>query len=161
MADVIAEPLKTLGENPQSFTSTRELSGRLRVATFEYTNATGGTIEDGSTVNLVKLPKNRVKVIGTLSQVKTSALGGSRVLKAGFRAFTKLDGSDQNADDDALCAALDVAAAGVHTLSNLIATAGTALQLESQDGVTLFATVTGGTVPNGATIKGQIVYVVD
>jgi hypothetical protein len=139
--------------------TTRQKHGRLRVATFSYTAPAAHA--DGSDVELVTLPANRVTVLGVQSTLKVSALGGSRVGKVGYKAYTKLDGTTQIADDDALAVGLDLSSASTNTISNAIATADTKLSLDNKGGITLMLTVTGGTIPSGATIKGEVIYVVD
>lgn len=139
--------------------TTRQLAGRVRIARFTYTAPEAHA--DGSDVVLVKLPANRVTVLGPMSSIKTSAFGSSRVGKIGYAAHTDLSGTAVAADDDALALALDLSSAAVNVIANNIATAGAVLDIESQDGVRINLTVTGGTIPSGATIKGYIAYVVD
>ena len=161
MVDVVSEPLKTITENKGAAAKTQDLHGRLRVASFEYTNATGGTLADGTTFQLVDLPKNKVKILGTLSNLKSSALGASRVIKVGHAAYTAVDGTAVADNDDAICGAVSLATAVVAQLNNTIADAGASLEINSQGGVRIYGTITGGTIPSGATIKGEIIYVVD
>lgn len=157
---VDATPLASV-EDGQAQTQSRALGGRLRTASFEYTNETGGTLAAGSKIRLVKLPANKVRINGALSVIKTSALGAARVGKIGHEAYKGLDFVTVVEDDDALALALDFATAGKHNIDNNIADAATYLQIESSNGVVLFLTLTGGTIPNGATIKGEIVYLTD
>jgi len=139
--------------------NTRELAGRKRVAEFTYTAPSAH--DAGSDVVLARLPANRMKILGTESYLKTSAFGSSRVGKIGYLAYTDLDGEAVVADDDALASALDLSSAATNTLHNAIALADTSLTIESQGGVDINLTVTGGTIPSGATIKGYITYIVD
>lgn len=139
--------------------TTREKHGRVRVARFTYTAPAAHA--NGSSVNLVTLPNNRVTVLGSMSHIRVSALGGSRVGAVGFRAFTKLDGTAQDAVVNAFATAVDMESATTTMLTDNIAAAGMVLDLDSEQGVTLMLTVTGGTIPSEATIKGVIAYVVD
>jgi hypothetical protein len=148
-----------IGETDGTELTARQKHGRLRVAKFTYTAPAAHA--DGSDVELVTLPANRVLILGVQSTLKTSAFGSSRVGKIGHKGFVKLDGTAQTAVDNLLVSALDLATAATNTISNNIATADTAVLVESRDGFTLALTVTGGTIPSGATIKGEIVYVVD
>lgn len=146
-------------EEAGTLLTTRQKHGRVRFAKFTYT--ADQAYADGSDVELVTLPANRVTILGTLSTLKTSAFGSSRVGKVGYKAHTDLDGDAVVADDDALAASLDLSSAAVNEIANNIALADTALTVESDSGFTVNLTVTGGTIPSGATIKGHIAYVVD
>lgn len=139
--------------------STRDLAGRLRVARFTYTAPAAH--DAGSDVVLVRLPANRMTILGNASVLRTSAFGASRVGKVGYMAHTDLAGDAVVADDDALAVTLDLSSAATNHLGGNIALADTALTIESQSGVDINLTVTGGTIPSGATIKGYIVYIVD
>lgn len=159
MTAVTVKSVEVTAEEARQTLTTRQKHGRLRIATFEYTAPEAHA--DGSDVILVTLPANRVRVFGHLSTLKVSALGGSRVGKVGHLAYTKLDGTTQNASDAVFATGLDLASASSNHLAGNIATAGSSLSFDSRDGVTLNLTVTGDTIPSGATIKGEIVYVVD
>jgi hypothetical protein len=139
--------------------NTRQLAGRKRVAEFTYTAPSAH--DAGSDVVLVRLPANRMKILGTESYLKTSAFGASRLGKVGYLAYTDLDGDAVVADDDSLAVSLDLSSAATNTLAGNIALADVSLLIESQGGVDINLTVTGGTIPSGATIKGYITYVVD
>lgn len=138
---------------------TRQLAGRLRVARFTYTAPAAH--DDGSDVVLARLPANRLTILGYSSVIETSAFGASRVGKIGYMAYTDLDGEAVGADDDALAVSLAFENAATNHMAGNIALADVAVTIESRDGVDINLTVTGGTIPSGATIKGYIVYVVD
>lgn len=157
MATVYSTQITSL--DAKTVLSTRDLAGRKRVARFTYTAPAAH--DAGSDVVLVRLPANRVQILGTESYLKTSAFGASRVAKVGYLAYTGIDGVAVVADDDALAVTLDLSSAATNTLAGNIALADVALTIESQDGVDINVTVTGGTIPSGATIKGYITYVVD
>jgi hypothetical protein len=158
---VTAAPLATIEAGEGELVQSREYLGRVRVARFTYTNTTGGTLAAGSKFRLVKLPANRVIVLGRLSNLKHSALGASRVAKIGHEAYISRANVPVAEGDDALATGLDLATAGVKHMDGNIATADTQLAYDSRDGVVLFATITGGTIPNGATIKGEVYFVTD
>jgi hypothetical protein len=139
--------------------TTRQKHGRVRIAKFTYTAPAAHA--DGSDVELVTLPANRVLILGYQSTLRTSAFGSSRVGKVGHKGFVKLDGDAQAASDAVLATGLDLSSAAANHLGGNIALADTALLIESRNGVTISLTVTGGTIPSGATIKGEIAYVVD
>lgn len=127
--------------------------GKLRLAYFKFTATEAGA--DGSTVDLCKLPAGAVRILPNLSRYNVSALGASRVMDIGHRAYYKdwtdtevaEDGDAFVADDD-VSAAVEAAALGT----------GVKFDVYSTGGVTIFATVTGGTIPIGAVIEGFVAY---
>jgi hypothetical protein len=133
-----------------------DLGGKLRVAYFDYTQSGAG--DAGSTVELVKLPAGRIRVIGALSKIKFSAFGASRVLDIGYKAHTDIAGDAVAADDDFFATDVDVSSAG----SGVLNEAGLEVKLfQSRDGVTVNCTVAGGTIPDGATLLGYVVFAAD
>lgn len=159
MAVVTVKSTQVTSLDEKTILNTRELAGRKRVAKFTYTAPAAH--DAGSDVVLARLPANKMTILGTESYLKTSAFGASRVGKVGYLAYTNIDGEAVAADDDALASALDLATAATNTLHNAIALADVSLTLENQGGIDINLTVTGGTIPSGATIKGYITYVVD
>jgi hypothetical protein len=134
-------------------------SGRLKIVRFSYTQAGAG--DATSTVELVKLPRGRLRVIGTLSRIAFSAFGSSRVLDIGWQAYEDFGGTAVAADDNGIDDDINVASAGAAALGNALTATDDTLEIESNTGVTIFATVTGGTIPDGATLTGYIVYAKD
>ena len=137
--------------------------GRVKAMYFEYTQgSTAGA--DGDTINLVQLPAGRLRVLAHLSRINVSALGASRVMNVGYTAFTQPGAtaaaapSTVNADADFFCSAVDVSAATSTTFDeSTTATLGN--QLESTDGIVLNATITGGTIPAAAIVRGVVYYI--
>jgi len=126
---------------------------KIRLAHFTLP-ATTVTGDDGSSVQLVRLPSGKVRVLPILSYIAVSALGSSRVMDLGVRAYVASDGIT------AVAAILndfvndrDVSAA---TAANF----GTSLKKDyfSATGLTICALVTGGTIPIGATMEGYVAY---
>jgi hypothetical protein len=113
--------------------------------------------DDGSTIALGSLPAGRVRVMPNDIKTQSSAFGASRVLKIGHRAYAKADGTVEAEDDDAFAASIDIAAAGVDASGS----ANLSFDIYSRAGVELFATVTGGTIPIGATLEVNIPYITD
>lgn len=132
----------------------KDRGGQPKSHIFEYTNTTGGTLADGSYIELCKVGPG--KILPT-SHVSTSAMGTSRVLNIGLQEYTDRDGATVAADANKLLAAYDVSSAtylkqfGTDTASE---TAGAGLAVNGQ--VAVLAQVTGGTIPANATIKGVI-----
>jgi hypothetical protein len=107
-----------------------------------------------STIDLGKLPSGRIRVLTNDIKVQCSAFGASRVLKIGHRAYAKEFGASEAVDDDAFATSIDVATAGVKAggLAEL------GFDIFSRAGVDVLGTVTGGTIPIGATLEVLIPY---
>jgi hypothetical protein len=132
--------------------------GKLRLQYFYFKNLTGAVGDAGSTIDLVNLPPGRVRLLPIMAALRKSAFGAARVASFGNRAYSK--GASQvlvPEDNNDFSAGIDLAAAG-----NLIGTfMGTQIKydLYSVAGITVFATITGGTVPVDAELEGYIPYV--
>lgn len=131
--------------------------GSIRYLPVTFTQSGAG--DASSTVDLAFLPAGRVRVIGPLCTLDISAFGASRTLDIGWTAYTDLDGAAVAADADGLDDGLDVSSASAVPLGTVVGD-GDTYMFESRDGVTLQATVLGGTIPDAATIKGFIAYVI-
>lgn len=130
--------------------------GKLRVQYFDLP-ATSEAGDANSTVELCKLPHGKVRVIPALSRINHSAFGASRTLDIGHKAYQNRDNSQEDLtaeDADAFVDGLDVSGAGAGVAFGT----GTKFDLYSKGGVTVFATVLGGTIPAGATLSGFIAY---
>lgn len=134
-------------------------STKLHFKYFSHTNAAGGAASD--TIEFVKVPAGDVRVFKNLSVVNCSAFGASRVLDIGYRAYTKY--TDQSAVAESIDTILD--GADISVLASKVGGVGTnaltndpTLLLQGKDRVTIFGTVTGGTIPAGAVLNGYIVY---
>lgn len=132
--------------------------GKLRflVATITQGAAAG---DDGSSVIIGKLPPGPVRVLPHLSRYKVSALGASRTMDIGHKAYQKRGdvAQTQEADDDnAFADNIDVSSA---THATFPTTAGLAWDMWSANGVTLYATVDGGAIPAGAVFEFAIAYI--
>lgn len=127
----------------------------------QYFNLPAVTVagDANSTIDLCDLPPGAIRVIPELSRILPSAYGASRVMKIGHRAYQKADAymnagaTDEAEDDDAFGSAIDVATAVNRNV-------GTSLgySMSSKSGIRVFATVTGGTIPIGGTLKGFLAY---
>lgn len=134
--------------------------GKFRVQYFKYENLTGGTLADGTEIDLFDLPPGRVRVFPKLSSYRTTALGAARVLDIGHRAYypSYNPGTAEIEDDDAFVANKDVSAA----VSDAAFDGGQTkikFDLFSRNGVRVYATVDGGTIPANGIIEGYMVYV--
>jgi len=115
----------------------------------------------GTTIDLAQLPRGPVRLNLTTSRIFWSAFGAARLLDIGHRAYEAADGSIVAAvanlfDDD-----VDVSAAGNAALGSDFVLANFLAKTQrflSAKGVTIFATVAGGTIPAGAIIEGWLDY---
>lgn len=132
-----------------------DVGGKVRTRRFTFTQSGAG--DATSTVELCKLPAGRIRILLSTSIIANSAFGSSRVLDIGYRAHTNIDGTAVVESATAIKDDLSVASAATNTMA---ATAGAepTLSLNSRSGVTLFATVAGGTIPDGATLKGYVQF---
>ena len=131
---------------------------KIKYARFNFTQGVAAG-DIGSTADLVRLPAGRIVVFPKASLIQWSAFGAARTLDVGYASYTDEDGTTVVAaaavwDDD-----VDVTAAGVAALgSDLAAATGGAYDFKSDNGVKILATVAGGTIPAGATLKGYVAY---
>lgn len=130
--------------------------GKFRIQEFQVSALTGA-LADGGTIGLFWLPPGRKRIIPCLSRITHSAFGAARLLDIGHDAYMPRPpgNTPEAADPDAFVTDLDVAAAG-----NAVAWSTTLkFDMYSLDEVLVYATVTGGTMPVGATLSGFCVYV--
>lgn len=127
--------------------------GKLRVAHFTLP-ATTVVGDDGSSVNLVRIPMGKIRILPGLSRIDVSALGSSRVMDLGVRAYTASDGKT------AVAAILNDFVNDRDVSGATSGTFGTAVKKDyfSSQGLTICALVAGGTIPIGATMEGYVVY---
>jgi len=120
-----------------------------------YTHALGaGTGE----IDLVALPAGRVIILPDLSRLVTSQFGSSATISLGYRAHTDEDGEAVTAVANALH---NAGAAGSGALDTALgAPADGMLELVSQKGIDIYATVASGNIENGDTIDGWLAVVV-
>ena len=147
-----------LDDLPTPNFETRDAMGRVRIMEFSLTVSGAG--DANSTFDLIKLPAGQVKVLGSASIIKHSAFGTGRTLDVGHGAYrVPLATSDTAADEDALHSAADVSAAGSFIPHDELAS-GTKY-FNSTNGVMLTAKVESAGVPDGATLKGYFLIVID
>lgn len=136
---------------------------KLQVAFFNHTQS--GTGDATSTVNLVKLPAGRVRVISGLSRAYINWTTGSATLDLGHRAYTGLDGVAVPEALAAIISALDVDAVGYRSLESdvtaLLAALGGTMEFTSKDGVIICAHSPTVAIATTDTIAGYIVYACD
>lgn len=136
---------------------------KLRVQFF-HVPAVAVAGDANTTIDLCDLPSGSVRIIPDLSRFACTAFGASRTLDIGHRAYTKTYAgttTTEAEDPDAFMDGLDVSGALTGTaFGSGLSAFGYKVQfdLHSKDGVTVFATVLGGTIPVNTTISGFIAY---
>lgn len=135
---------------PSTMNDVCDEHGRARVRAFDFTQSGAGA--DGDTVTWCTLPGGTTRILGVV--VTTSAFGASRVIKVGHTGYTNLSNAAVAADDDAFMANTSVASAG--TISSFATS-----KISSKTGLTVRATITGGTIPDAATLNGYVLYAID
>ncbi|MFQ5791929.1 MAG: hypothetical protein ACE5JI_15760 [Acidobacteriota bacterium] len=133
----------------------RDVRGKLRVANWTYTHAAGAG--DGE-INLVILPEGRIRVYTQLSRITASQQAAGATLSIGTREFVQEDKTEVAEDADRFANALDTASGDIDETLPLPAAPDRTELLDSQEGVTVYATIAGGNIEDGDTINGQIVY---
>ena len=127
--------------------------GKIRLAHFTFVN--GSTVgADGSSVDLVKLPHGKVRILPGLSRIAVSALGSSRVMDLGVRAYVASDGKT------AVAAILNDFVNDRDVSSATDSTFGTTVKKDyfSSTGLTICATIAGGTIDAAETMEGYVAY---
>ncbi len=132
--------------------------GKVRIAHVTYSQVATGTA--GDTVELCKLPAGRVRVLGRLSSLYHNLTVGSATLDVGWAAYTDLDGAAEAAVGDGLDDGIDTETAGTINLGTNVAAAGGSQLFESEEGVTITATLVGEPQA-GDDLVGFVAYVCD
>lgn len=131
--------------------------GVVQAFPFTYTNSTGGTLADGSYIQLCTVGPGRVLPTSVFT---TTALGSSRVLNIGTQEYVNTAKTTVAASANALVAAADVSSAVVNKTFGAVTTDGAAgAGYDIAGPCDILAQVTGGTIPNGAVIRGVIFMV--
>lgn len=127
--------------------------GKLRHQYFKFTQGAAAG-DANSTADLCVLPSGHVRIFPGLSRISTAAFGTGRTLDVGHRAYSKGSDTTEALDADAFIDGLDVASAVAG------AAFGTSIKFDvySTGGITVYATVLGGTIPAGTVIEGYMVY---
>jgi hypothetical protein len=132
---------------------------KLRIHEFEVAASSVTLLGDPlSTFDLHELPLGRIRIYPIMSRLYCSALGAARLMSLGHRAYSKAEDLagviTEPEDPIAFGSAIDVSAAvnGIPfgTLRKF--------DIVSRRGARIFARVTGGTVPIGATMSGLLMY---
>ena len=133
--------------------------GRKQAYWFDHTQSGAG--DATSTVDLVFLPAGKYRILIAESHIEWTAFGASRLLDIGLRAYTNADGTAVVVDDNLYDDDVDVSSAGQAAMGSDYITATLANKakghyIDALNGVSLFCTVAGGTIPDAAQLHGYI-----
>ena len=126
---------------------------KMHIGRFSYTHAAGaGTGE----INLLELPAGKLTIYSDLSRIVTSQFAANADLHIGLRAYTNSANVAVVEDDNAF---LDNADAGGGALDSAwVLPAGGTTQIDSRNGVVLYAMVDTGNIEDTDTISGWVAY---
>lgn len=135
--------------------------GRVRIATFTFTQSGAGDI--ASLFNLCTIKAGRGRIIKNLCGISTSAWGASATLNIGHTGWTKTDGTSQAASVDVLLDDKDVSSAVINAPLGVGTNADDSgfLVFDSRTDIVIQGKVAGAVVPDAAIAEGWIAYVID
>jgi len=145
--------------NSKTPVKTNQWHGRLRCATFEFTQGAAAG-DAGSLAYVIQLPPGKVRVMLPLSFVGFSALGALSTMDIGWAKYTGLDGVSVAADPNGLDDGISTAAAGTVVPGGTVG-GGENYEFSSQSGVDITLQINDDVIPAAATLKGFFTYVVD
>jgi hypothetical protein len=143
--------------NPPVKAEAHAAYAKLRAFRVNFTQVGAGS--DGSIARLLKLPPGKITFFGDNSWLRTSDMGTNRVMDVGWAAYRDQNGEAVVADDNGLHDDQDISPAAKFQPANALAD-GTK-DFHSLSGVTIIATVNGGTFPAAATVQGVLVVGVE
>ena len=143
---------------PQVNNPTTDMTGKLRIARFNFTQSGEGAV--ASLAELAKLPPGNVRVILTLSRITFSAMGAARTMDLGWLAYTDLAGAAVAADPNGLDDGVDVSSAGSVNPGGTVGGEETYL-FTSLEGVTITAQINDDVIDDGETLDGYLIYILD
>ncbi len=158
--------IENLEAQPPIGIPTTDWKGVKRIMRFTFTQG-GTTGPVGSTAELVRLPAGNVRVLLEECYMHRTAFGTSGSLDIGWQAYSRPDGFAVDPDADAFVDGLNVVSAGDGLWgaspqgSGTVVDADKSFLIESKSGVTVQATVAGGSIPAGAKLTGYVTYVQD
>lgn len=154
------EPVSGAVYNPRLYAF--DQIGKVRYA-YGSIAALAAAGDIGTTLDVVRIPQGRVRVLPFLSYIWTSAYGAARTLDLGFRAYIGSDGKTAVAEAGTqLVAAKDVSAAlaasQISTVSHIDFFSQRSSD-EASKGPIVFGTMAGGTIPIAATFEIMLAYI--
>jgi hypothetical protein len=132
--------------------ASKDWGAKLRCWAFSYTHASGaGTGE----VNLVRMEPGKRRILCDLCRILSSQFAANADLHLGYRAYTKHDGTEVVADDNAF---LDNADAGGGVLDSAwLLPAAKYFDIDSKTNFVIYAMVDTGNIEDNDTISGWVV----
>ena len=126
-----------------------------------FDHVQSGAGDATSTVDLVLLPAGKYRILLAESQIEWTAFGAARTLDIGHPAYTNSDGTAVAAslalyDDDVDVSSAGQAAIGSDYVTATLAKKAKGHYIDSLNGVTIRATVAGGTIPDLAELHGYL-----
>ena len=151
-------------DEPKNMNPVSTWGAKLQVMFFNHVQ---GAVEGAatSTVNIVKLPAGRVRLITGLSRAYVNWVAASATMDLGWRAYTGLDGVAVAESLAGIISALDVDTVGYHSLESdvtaLLEGLGGTKEFTSKSGVILCLHSPTAVITVGDTIGGYVVYACD
>ena len=121
----------------------------------QYTHAAAQGAGDGE-INFGRLPAGRLRILSDLSRLVSSDQEAGAIMDIGHRAHTGLDGVAVVEDINSLGSALATGAGALDQALTLPANG--VLELDSEEGIDIFASITAGDIATGDTIDLLVVY---
>ena len=144
MAEFDSKQIANQKASPSIANDKGDQRARVRAWMADYTQAAAGAADDE--INLVDLMGGVIRLYDFL--LVFSALGAARVVDIGWREYADADGNVIAANQTGIATGIDVSAAG-SALTQVNK------QFSSRNGVRLYATVRGGTIPAAATFTAR------
>ncbi len=132
-----------------------DVDAKLHMAYVLYTHDAAQGAGTGE-IDMFRLPPGRLRIIPDLCRLVTSAFATNADLHIGTRAFTNLDGTAVAEDDNRFADNLDAGGGALDQTLPLPA-AGQA-DLNSREGIDVYAMVDTGNIETGDTIGLMCVY---
>ena len=140
---------------PTTKLDTTEFAGKVRIMYFDHTQSEAGAI--GSSVEICKLPRGSVRILGAMSSLKHNWTTASQIMNIGWDAYTDANGATIAADLEGIDIDVDVDTAGTTTVGSALDN-GT-MVFSSKEGVTIRLSAEVALAANDA-VSGYIMYVV-
>ena len=133
------------------------IAPRLHIASFSYTHTSAAGTGTGE-INLCKLPPGRIRIYSDLCRLVSTAFEANADLHLGTRAYVEQDGDTVAEDDNRFADNLDAGGGALDQVIPLPSSGAPWHDLDSQDGIIVYAMVDTGDIAAGDTIHGYITY---
>ena len=132
-----------------------DFEGTMHTAYRSYVHAAG---DDTGLIDLLKLPAGRIKVYSMTSRLQTSQFAVGSLLTIGTREYVDESGATVVDDPDRFALDLAAGAGALDQFLPLPSTNAGVSELDSQDGITVYASVDTANIEDGDTIDLAMVY---